>query len=42
VTVRWLGLEVRLAPAGPIQITFPDGQTIELPGDEPQEIEQAG
>ncbi len=41
VTVRWLGLEVRLAPAGPIQITFPDGQTIELPGDEPQEIEQA-
>ncbi len=41
VSVRWLGLEVRMPPAGAIQITFPDGQTIELPGDEPQEIEQA-
>ncbi len=40
VAIRWLGLEVRLPPEAPIQITFPDGQTIELPGDEAQEIEQ--
>jgi hypothetical protein len=39
ITVRWHGLEVRREPKRTL-ITFPDGQQIELDGDEPRWIEQ--
>jgi len=39
ITVRWHGLEVR-REAKRTLITFPDGQPIELDGDEPRWIEQ--
>ena len=40
VTIRWLGLSVYLEPGGPITVTFPDGQSMQVSGDKPQEIEQ--
>jgi hypothetical protein len=39
IAVRWRGLEV-LREADRTRVTFPDGWTIELDGEEPRWIEQ--
>ena len=40
VTLRRLGVEVYLPPQGPVRITFPDGQVVQVTEERPQEIEQ--
>jgi hypothetical protein len=40
VTVRWRGLEVRREPKGATQVTFPNGQRVEVTGEEPRLVEQ--
>ena len=39
VTLRWRGLEVRREP-GRTRVTFPNGETFDLEGEEPRVIEQ--
>jgi hypothetical protein len=42
VTIRWRGLEVRREPAGPTRVTFPDGQSTRLEGEDERLVEEAG
>ena len=41
VTVRWRGLEVQREPGDRARIVFPDGEALELYGEEPRRIERA-
>jgi hypothetical protein len=40
VTVRWRGIEIRRVPGGATLITFPDGETAEVSGEEPRLVEE--
>ncbi len=42
VTVRWRGLEIRRVPDGPTSVIFPDGQRLEVVGEQARLVEQVG